>query len=520
MRCGIRYSSFALVSALLLCFGASSSAQQIRFEDFSSAAGIKVNVSNSTPNRQVTVPPVLRLTDGAPNIEATTVYFDASPASSSGGKQPVAGGFTTWFRFQIHDLVCCNPGDGFAFIVQNSSSVDSTMGATGQGLTALGAGGNTGYGNQDGAMGYAGIKNSLAIEFDVHEDAWDPTSNHIAVQTCGPNNANTPVHDSGTYTIGNNNNVTSCLLYQSQASIDSSIKTLGGSCSDGSCTDGTPHDVVIQYTPGQPTGTLQIWLDPTYFDNTHTPTNAPTMIVPYNINDPSYGLSLDPLNGGSAWVGFTASQPNDSETGEKQDILAWEFTPHVPTSVTQLIPPGGVPAVYAFGSHQTTITYPIGFSNPNGITMTVKATPVDRATFYQTRLLGTGFANEQCIVYEGTGNGFIANGNCIVYTVSCQQSGSPVSCPTASGNSDIGIVTMYNSLDPITANNADFLETCPTGSNNWFSIFQAFYNDGQTTSGGSNGFGNSPSGNSCTSGQGYMNADIVATFRPGQSGKR
>ncbi len=30
------------------------------------------------------------------------------------------------------------------------------------------------------------------------------------------------------------------------------------------------------------------------------------------------GLKLDPLNGGSAWVGFTASQPDD---GTAQDIL-------------------------------------------------------------------------------------------------------------------------------------------------------------------------------------------------------
>ena len=55
-------------------------------------------------------------------------------------------------------------------------------------------------------MGYAGIHNNLVIEFDILQDAWDPNSNHIAIQTCGPN-TNTPVHLPGNYTIGNNHHV-------------------------------------------------------------------------------------------------------------------------------------------------------------------------------------------------------------------------------------------------------------------------------------------------------------------------
>ena len=71
-------------------------------------------------------------------------------------------------------------------------------------------------------MGYAGINNNLVIEFDVVQDPWDPTSNHIAIQTCGPN-TNTPVHLPGDYTIGNNHQVQSCLLRASNRSTETAI---------------------------------------------------------------------------------------------------------------------------------------------------------------------------------------------------------------------------------------------------------------------------------------------------------
>src|SRR5208283_3885622 len=245
----IRSLSFVLVSAMLLCFCVCLSAQ-IRFEDFSNT-----NLADRYLqfNGYVTLGTwqdlaVLRLTDRNPNLnEASTVYFQDKVHAIGIGKQPVAGGFTTWFAFQVHSLVCCGvPGDGVAFIVQNSTATDPTYGAQGQGLTALGAGGSQTLPNQAGALGYAGINNNLVIEFDVVQDPWDPTSNHIAIQTCGPN-TNTPAHLPGIYTIGNNSNVQSCLL--SQAAIDSNIPMIGGACSDGVCTDGSLHNVVIQYQP-------------------------------------------------------------------------------------------------------------------------------------------------------------------------------------------------------------------------------------------------------------------------------
>ena len=82
--------------------------------------------------------------------------------------QPVAAGFTTNFQFQITEI---EPGDigadGFAFLIQNDS------------VTALAAGGeDIGYGN----FYLTGIRNSVAIEFDMHENDSqnDPNSNHIS----------------------------------------------------------------------------------------------------------------------------------------------------------------------------------------------------------------------------------------------------------------------------------------------------------------------------------------------------
>src|SRR5208283_2613370 len=156
---------------------------------------------------------------------------------------------------------------------------------------ALGAGGNKNLPNQAGAMGYAGINNNLVIEFDMVQDPWDPTSNHIAIQTCGPA-TNTPVHLPGNYTIGNNSNVQSCLF--SQQSI-SNIPMLGGACNGESCADGPVHQAVIGYTPpsGSQSGTLQIWLDPTFQPGTHTPSSPPLVTFPTTLFTTRKAIPMD-----------------------------------------------------------------------------------------------------------------------------------------------------------------------------------------------------------------------------------
>lgn len=74
------------------------------------------------------------------------------------------GGFTCTFKFRINR----DGADGMAFVIQNDS------------LNALGIGGC--------GLGYQGIRNSLAIEFDTYRSSdhcRDPNDNHISIQTRG-----------------------------------------------------------------------------------------------------------------------------------------------------------------------------------------------------------------------------------------------------------------------------------------------------------------------------------------------
>ena len=476
MRYGSRFSTLIALISLLIGVVASAAAQQITFyPDFAKqpsaigylypngSAHLAMYQAPSNPPTQT----VLRLTDGGSLAQHSTVYFTI--------QQPLSQGFTTWFEFQIHGLTANPPGDGFAFIVQNSTATDSTMGASGSGITALGAG----NGNAGGGMGYAGINNSLAVEFDVLADAWDPNSNHIAVQSCGVGAFNTPVHLPGDYTIGNNHHVESCLLNSNAITGAKPIPILGGSCSGGgnsavkasSCTDGMVHQAVIEYMPppgsGSGSGSLQIWIDPPFVPGTHTPASGavPAIATPFTI---AAEVDCSQGQGCPAYVGFTASQPTN---GEIQDILAWEFTPHADTFVTQEIQNGTIPTVFPFGGHKMINTYPAGFQNDQHIQMTVNAMLVDQLQFYVNRLQGTDFANETCIPYLQTG------GQCVVYQVTCQdQGGHQVDCPAeqgCEGDTCITIQSTFTSLDPLSSMNVDLLKA-PNDTNNWITIFSSY----------------------------------------------
>ena len=495
-----------LVGLTVLLWMPSASAQQISFPDFSSVDKLMMFNGNAHPATWAGKK-VLRLTDGYPGVG---VFHPENSTSWFKKQQPVSAGFTTYFKFQIHTAaICCTPGDGLAFVVQNSST-DASYGATGAGLTARGVG--------FGGLGYAGIRNSLAVEFDTLANPWDPSANHVAVQSCG-RNTNGPVHDPGTYTIGNNNEVTSCLVASN--AINSSIRHLGTKCSTSSCADGAPHEVVIEYDApfGGAPGTLQVWIDQPFIPHTHTPCPNTTVVgcpvaavaainITYNIDSSTNSKGIA-LNQGAAWVGFTASQP---DIPQAHDVLAWEFTPHAAAQVQHMIPPGDTPAVYSFGAHDTAVTYFTRFRN-NGCDgmhpddpclMTVKATPVARKVFDVFRLLGTPFSNEECLVYLGTG------GNCIVYSITCQQNSAPtidVTCPASppdmcnnvQGPACITFSTSFFTDDNVTGANADYLKADPIGSKNWQSIFVSF---------DPNAF------DAKTTGKGSTPSDFVATFTP------
>jgi len=352
-----------------------------------------------------------------------------------------------------------------------------------------------------GGIGYSGINNSLAFEFDTVQDDWDPNGNHIAIQTCGPTAFNSPVHEPGVYTIGNNHNVTSCLLGNQ---INTNLASnLGPTCNGESCSDGLSHEVVIEYTPpmGQQAGLLNVYLDPLFQPGTHVPVpGAPTVLSVQGYNllySTANPLGLQPSNLDQFYVGFTASVEDGADT----DIFAWEFTPQAPVEITLPIPTGGLENDFTFGSHQLGVTYPNGFMNDcspgsmNCIYMTVLATPVNQQTFYTNRLMGTNFANENCIIYSQTGDN-----NCVDYSVTCQENGQQVTCPTEIENDDIAICTQFETPLYVSQFNTDFLEADPIGSNNWCSIWTGFMPQ------------DPPDG--IMSGKGPGFSDIVATLSP------
>lgn len=72
--------------------------------------------------------------------------------------------FSTSFQFQLTQPGGIAPADGITFVL---------------------AQGTSGLGGAGGGMGYQGVGNSVAIEFDTYWNNFDPNSNHVGVDTNG-----------------------------------------------------------------------------------------------------------------------------------------------------------------------------------------------------------------------------------------------------------------------------------------------------------------------------------------------
>jgi len=208
------------------------------YTDFSSITGLNLNSNSAQFGNE------LQITTNSQNRVGSVWYTT---------KQLIQEGFQTTFQFQITDLINSG-GDGFAFVIQNNSI--STLGYGGSGL------------------GYSGIYNSLAIEFDTYKNSDEPNDNHISIQTngTGPNNP------AQAYSIG-------------------SISTIS------KLSDTLVHTAKIEYVPG----TMSVFLD-----------NITTPVLTTSVNL-STTLSLD---NGRAFVGFTSATGQDSEY---HDLLNWSF---------------------------------------------------------------------------------------------------------------------------------------------------------------------------------------------------
>ncbi|MBZ5640195.1 MAG: PxKF domain-containing protein [Acidobacteriia bacterium] len=324
-------------------------------------------------------------------------------------QQPVTGGFTSTFTFQITGLSSPLNADGIAFVIQNAEAGTAAIGGIGEGI---------GYATHPPTE-EPGIPDSLGVELDTYQNAYDPNANHVAIQSCGTA-SNSPDHNDPNCALGIN---------------PAPGVTLA---------DGNAHTVRVDYNPpAEETSNFIVSID-----------GVQVLAIAVDL---STKLSLGE-EGGVAWVGLTAATGGSFEN---HDILSWSFTPHVASSISIPLNPAGGTNNYVCGNYNKKLVYP---PNSGGL-LTITCLPVSPCDFQNTRLPGTGPAGAQtdtsCIVYDGTG------GNCVVFRAVC--TGSPSECQPFASVADS--FTSYDTLQVI--ENPGYLKA-PVGTNAWGSIFASF----------------------------------------------
>lgn len=150
----------SVISAATLCSFQAQAAVIFNYTNFSSTAGLTLagNAATTTTSDGT----VLRVTPSA-GTQAGAVYSTTPVTLGSNAT------FSTSFQFRFTSPAGIDPADGITFVLSASPS--------GLGSTGIG-------------MGYSGVPNSVAIEFDTFNNygslAGEPnSSNHIAVDTNG-----------------------------------------------------------------------------------------------------------------------------------------------------------------------------------------------------------------------------------------------------------------------------------------------------------------------------------------------
>ncbi|CAM9683580.1 unnamed protein product, partial [Pylaiella littoralis] len=237
------------------------------------------------------------------------------PASAGAGWYPrevtVGEGFDTTFTFRLSSpSLRCNTmddvythcrsrgADGVAFVVQ------------GEGPTALGRSGM--------GLGYAGISNMLAVEFDTHynPEMLEPFENHISVQIRDWRHAGS-AH--GSHSLGSTPNVVDLTDGELAARVkytpvatpeDVFHPNFQASFHFGNFLAGGDTVKGGSFTGwGSGIGTLSVYVGDL---------NEPCLVVPLNLE------AIMRLNHGRAFVGFTAGTGRD--TWQVHDVLRWSLS--------------------------------------------------------------------------------------------------------------------------------------------------------------------------------------------------
>jgi hypothetical protein len=367
-----------IAPVVLLCafvfFGSQSlqAQQTISFPNFNSPAGLQIN-GDARVVTNVDGARVLRLTPAASSQDGTA--WSATTLS-------LAQGFSTTFKFQIThpDGDGIGAADGFAFVIQNGAFLNETSGSSAFDRAAAG-----------GGIGFQGLTNSLAIEFDTY---------------CNFENSDTCV--SNDFSSDNEVGVLSCGAGANSSNHDS-CGIANVSVSSPILADGRVHTAVITYTPPSSdciescSGTLAITLD-----------LLPVLTTRLNLA--SLGLDTNQ----DAFVGFTAA------TGagfENHDILSWWGSTANQNPQTVTLGGPGMTTTVTFNTDTYKIT---PTNNAGNEQLTVEASLIPASAFPAGLL--PSFPNERCIPY-GDYSAALGMDTCVEFQVHCQLSATdPTPC--------------------------------------------------------------------------------------------
>ena len=243
----IAFRTLGFVGFASAISGFTALAQIVQFDDFSSVSDLSLVGSAQQ------VGSALRLTSMS-EIQSGAAWFSRP--------LPVAQGFSSTFSFRFSGSLNGMSADGITFVVQSSSP------------NAIGGNG--------GGLGYSGIGNSLAVEFDNFQNTQfgDPQGHHVGILLGGD-----VAHGRGP------------------------VAEVPGGFVDGSL-----HTANVTYSGGE----IRVSLD-----------GAATPIVSMQAD---LG-SLLTLENGSAYLGFTGGTGAGAQL---QDITAWQVTP-VPEPATSAV---------------------------------------------------------------------------------------------------------------------------------------------------------------------------------------
>lgn len=217
------------------------------------------------------------VTGGALRLTGST-FYEAGAAYST---TPIALGpnatFSTTFQFQITNPGGIDPADGLTFVVAAASS---------------------GLGISGGGIGYQGVPNSVAIEFDTYNNGETGGSNHVGIDVNGSLASLSPVSPYGVSTCNFGGN-----SYQQ-----------AGCMSNGN-----------------------VWTVTIGYDGANMTVIARDGAAASQVLIDAYPIDLATILGtNNAFVGFTSATGSGSET---HDILNWQLA----NDITILQPPTGVP---------------------------------------------------------------------------------------------------------------------------------------------------------------------------------